>query len=341
MPTGTPLDLTVIPEMLRAIGAVVPGLWLVALVICLSVALSTAGSAQKRKRRVMSVIVVLVALPGFGAIWLWYQFASEFADDRERRAVSLAKSTKAEALFRKRCETAGEHIDRVVSNVRGVVWMRWRPVSREGSNYQFGLYDPYGWDCAEESCIQQLLRSTFLVRNQDMNVPRLPENGYEYVDTIDPRDGRTYRYVAGVFALSKRSPEERKLATRNNNGVDPGEAVFGFGVQRREIKNLSARYGVTWDDISTQEDRDNWIAGGSLSVIDLQTREVIARRVGYMMDRGLGATAGSRDPWAFAAYNSCPTAPKRSETDSRPVPRADEKTAFLFKVLQPIKGEIK
>jgi hypothetical protein len=56
------------------------------------------------------------------------------------------------------------------------------------------------------------------------------------------------------------------------------------------------RYGVTYDDISTREERDYWIAGSSLKVIDLQTNEVMAERIGYMMDRGQGDTeeAGGR-----------------------------------------------
>jgi hypothetical protein len=69
------------------------------------------------------------------------------------------------------------------------------------------------------------------------------------------------------------------------------------------------RYGVTYDDISTREDREYWIAGGSLKVIDLETHEVIAERVGYMMDRGQGNTSGERSPWLLAASHACPSFP--------------------------------
>jgi hypothetical protein len=63
---------------------------------------------------------------------------------------------------------------------------------------------------------------------------------------------------------------------------------------------------VTYDDISTREERDYWIAGSLLKVIDLQTNEVMAERIGYMMDRGQGNTGGGRSPWLFAADNACP-----------------------------------
>ena len=67
------------------------------------------------------------------------------------------------------------------------------------------------------------------------------------------------------------------------------------------------RYGVTYDDISTREERDYWIAGSWLKVIDLKTNEVVAERIGYMMDRGQGNTSGGRAPWLLAADNACPS----------------------------------
>lgn len=69
------------------------------------------------------------------------------------------------------------------------------------------------------------------------------------------------------------------------------------------------RYGVTFDDISTKEERDHWIAGSSLRIIDTNTNEVIAERIGYMVDFAQGATPGGRQPWTFAKKNvgwSCP-----------------------------------
>jgi hypothetical protein len=66
---------------------------------------------------------------------------------------------------------------------------------------------------------------------------------------------------------------------------------------------------VTYDDISTREDREYWIAGGALKVIDLETNEVIAERIGYMMDRGQGDISGGRSPWPLAASHACPSFP--------------------------------
>jgi hypothetical protein len=339
MLTGTPLDLTVIPEMLAWLGKVIPIVWLVLLIASLVQVGLQFKSAVGRCLGISVVLVVLVLLPILIAQRMMraekaQQLASEKTD-----AEFKARLEVAEVLFKKRCETAGEFIDKTVPDVKGVVWMKWRMRPAKYGRGQFDRDDIYGSDCEEQGCIEQFLRSTFVVPNHDMNKPYLPENGYEFVETTDPRDGEEYRYIAGVVATVKRTPENRAKAIKNNNGVDPGEYVFGFGMQREPIKKFSAGYGITWEEVSTREDREHWIAGGAISIIDLQTNKLVAKRVGYMMDPGLGSTAGFRDPWGFARYNSCPEQPKLP--DGRPVSREDEKKAFVFKVLQPTKGEIK
>lgn len=50
--------------------------------------------------------------------------------------------------------------------------------------------------------------------------------------------------------------------------------------------------GSTFDDISTHAEREYGIAGSSLRVIDLETKEVLAERVGYMVDMAQGSRAG-------------------------------------------------
>ena len=58
--------------------------------------------------------------------------------------------------------------------------------------------------------------------------------------------------------------------------------------------------------IQTREDWDYWIAGSSLRLIDLQTNEVMAERIGYMGDWAQGSSAVGRSPWLLAANNACP-----------------------------------
>ena len=76
------------------------------------------------------------------------------------------------------------------------------------------------------------------------------------------------------------------------------------------------------------EDRERWIAGGSLKVIDLQTKEVLAERIGYMVDRGQGSQEGFRSPWALAQRTACPAFEPL-------IPRT---RSFVLSVLKPSQG---
>ncbi len=86
--------------------------------------------------------------------------------------------------------------------------------------------------------------------------------------------------------------------------------IYAYVLDKVPASGSAPRYGVTYDDISTRKDRDYWIAGSSLRVIDLQTNEVMAERIGYMMDRGQGNTSGGRSPWRLAANVACPAFPR-------------------------------
>lgn len=233
-----------------------------------------------------------------------------------------ARYEKAEALFKKRCETAGEFIYKTVPNVKGVVWMRWRSKSVRDSD-QFEMNDPYGSTCSGEWCIRSLLVATQgyeLLQKAQMK-PTLGRVGYDFVEAADPETGQKYRYTLRYVHPVNSSPDwwiEDELI-------------------KVPIDEFTARYGITWDDISTREDRELWIAGGAISAIDRQTTKVIAKGQGYMMDPGLGSTTGFRSPWGLARRNTC-------RTVADPAFRREEwqeTRDFAFSVLQPTKGESK
>jgi site-specific recombinase len=123
------------------------------------------------------------------------------------------------------------------------------------------------------------------------------------------------------------------------NGGD-GRSKFTTNeyVVDRQVANTPApRFGVTYDDISTREEREYWIAGSSLKVIDLETKEVIAERIGYMVDVFQGSKAGARSPWLLAADHACPSFQRNSV---RPpvhssVSQLRQTQRFVEKVLRP------
>ncbi|MBI5107178.1 MAG: hypothetical protein HZA62_00380 [Rhodocyclales bacterium] len=238
----------------------------------------------------------------------WAQTASAREDDR-------ARLVKAEAMFAERCKKSGEFIHRTAENVEGVFLMKIRP---KEINYgdQFKMDDPYGNDSGGETYIKTFF-SGFYKRSSP------PPSGYRYVDATDPKDGERYRYTGRI--------DQPWLRDKRY-----GEWVREFVLDKVSAPGEAPRYGVTYDDISTRDEREYWIAGSSLKVIDLKTNEVMAERIGYMMDRGQGNTNGGRSPWLLAARNACPAF--RSASGIPPI-QTDQTRMFVVKVLHPNKEQ--
>ena len=212
---------------------------------------------------------------------------------------------KAEAMFQERCKNAGEKIYRTAENVEGILLMKLRP---SGINYgdQFRMDDPYGRDLGGEGYIMSFVRG-FETRQAEF-APGSPSRvGYGYVEVIDLKDGKRYRYTGARKVVGKKdaSSYNNQVELKRNPNYDLN--IYAFVLDKTPASGAPPRYGVTYDDISTHEERDYWIAGSSLKVIDLKNNEVIAERIGYMMDRGQGNTSGGRSPWLLAANNACPS----------------------------------
>ena len=320
MLTGTPLDLTPLGSLMGSIGFIY---WaLAALGIWLAL---RGGSAWSVKLwRLLPVVLLFGVFPGRLA-WQLHQARSRY-------------ETSAK-LLQERCKLAGERIHRSVENVEGIVWMKWREPYSNSDNFadQFKLNDPYGRDCGEEDCITPLLRVT---AGAALNPPEAKrhKSGYRFVETVDPRDQLRYRYV-GVIEQGWKQEEVEKF--RKEKRAEPPEYSYRFKAGRVPIDQFSTRYGTIWADISTREDREHWIAGSSLKVIDLQSNEVLAERVGYMMDPGQGSQAGFRSPWLYAAEMACPKFSQIGPSDTRPGRTLHEALDFLVKVLVPSNGDQK
>jgi hypothetical protein len=320
--TGTPLDLTPFGDLLKAIGSLY---WLLMLAL-----VALALWLPKRwwvKLPLAAAIAALFILP-----------VQQHVDKRVVEATAgKARLDAALAHFEMRCKGAGEKISRTVPNVEGVVWMKWRDKYEPSDDAdQFKLFDPFGRDCTEQECIEQLLRVTSGAEKNPEEAARRKAR-YRFVESTDPKTGQRLRYSAAIQVTHVRTPEQI-AQYKTNQGVDPGPNVYGFGLVQQPIESYTARYGVTWDDISTREDRVHWIAGGSLKVVDLQSNEVIAERVGYMMDRGLGSKAGFRSPWGLAQQYACPEFQTIGPSDPRRT-RGAENRRFITKALQPSTGE--
>jgi hypothetical protein len=210
---------------------------------------------------------------------------------------------KARALFAERCQKAGVRITRTVSGERGVFVMKLRPSSDYDNEY--ALVDQYGDDFTGDGYLRSFLKGF-----NDETLKIQPElkfpTGFDFVDAINPKDGLRYRYTAKTEVIRQRDRTAPGVIAALKEDPNFDMNVYGFLLRGTPTQEPAPRYGVTFDDISTKEDRDYWIAGSSLRVVDLQTNEVIAERIGYMQDPRLGAKGRGRAPWIFAASNACP-----------------------------------
>lgn len=230
----------------------------------------------------------------------------------------------AQTIFQRRCASAGEKIKRTVIGVDGVLLLKLRP---KEINYgqQFLFDDPYGHDFSGDAYITSFLRAHHeltghVARVEGRSVPTQKQIWYRYVEAVDSTDGNRYRYTAFIEQPGLKNPKFSKR-------------YFRVVLESNRSIDASPRYGVTFDDISTKEDRIHWIAGSSLKVIDLFKNEVIAERIGYMIDPGRGNDGGGRSPWLIAASHACPAFGGRNPAFSQ----AGQAERFVEKVLLPAK----
>jgi len=262
---------------------------------------------KSARGRVIAVAVILGLFAAFPGRWEW----------EVQQRVDHYRT--AEAMFQERCKKSGEFIHRTEENVEGILLMKMRP-SEINYGDQYRMDDPYGRDLGGDGYIESFIRGEFQATHTGIGRPGSPQYiGYLYVDVLDPKDGQRYRYTGRMDEPWKTNPRALE-----------GHRVFVF--DKTLAPEPAPRYGVTYDDISTREERDYWIAGSSLKVIDLQTNEVMAERIGYMMDREQGATGGGRSPWLLATNDACPVFSDHRGSTVQPY----QTLVFVEKVLHTI-----
>lgn len=255
---------------------------------------------KSKTAKTISLVVVI----GLASV-LPFQGYQEYAKEKVAEDAYRVRLTKAQALFDERCKTAGEKIYKTVDDVDNVRLLNVRPEQIDTTG-QFALDDQYGHDLGGIRYIASFLRpteNTELSRGlQHLNMP-----GYRFV--VIP-DGNGVRRYSKSFKL-------------HPNG-DP----YPSTQETASFTNVTTRYAVQYEDLSTTKDRENWIAGGSIKIVDTASNEVIAERKGYLFDTGLGNTNGGRTPWSWARQY-VPTCPSVAEHNQ----------IFVFKVLKPKQGE--
>ncbi len=266
--------------------------------------------------------------------------------DRQATAEQERKTEiamKARALYEEKCKTvAGEKIYRTVPDVEGIVLLKVRP--QAGSREWADLMWP-GAAFALESRADEYI-TTFLGYEQSSRdgVPVSPDHrgyintnytpgnasnlpGYRYVDVIDEKDGKRYRYTGSNKAVRQKdtTAPNVQLAMKNDPNYDLN--VYQWTLDKTPAPDPSPRYGVTFEDHVIPEERELGVASSTVKVVDLQSNEVLGDLTRYAW----GATKPSGfnpSPWLTAA--KCPghavgsNAATRKFVDQILIPRKDK-----------------
>lgn len=255
---------------------------------------------------------IIVKVMGAGLVlWLFgYDPVRQVLEERGRRDRLLAAKDRIE----KYCKNAGRNIYKEIEGVEGVFLMNAR-IKDERNVEQYRADDPYhsGYGYDEEYILN-------FVRGRAAKRVRVAETldpkdviGYDFVEIPDPSGRGVLRYTTPLGKW------ESENMARNGGGIVP--------LIKEHRDTRSARYGIEWRDLSKKEDRDYWIAGGLIKVVDMDTGEILAEDKGYMYDPGQGVKSGGRDPWLMAKWHySCPQ-----------FDRYEPEVNFIYKVLQPKK----
>lgn len=261
-------------------------------------------------RRATTLVPVILALTACGK--------SVAEKDAEARSRAYAeKYAKAQALFDERCKTAGEVIKRTVKDVEGIELTKIRPpIPWAGKEYFDPMYPgaAMAGEMLGDYYIKQFLMSEFrfsagsqargalhpptMKLNPGMMTPLA---GYRFVELVD-QAGHSRQRCELVLKPTEHSWERTALDCR-------------------PVTESSTRYALDFTDIVDATDRDLWIAGTRLKVVDKRTGEALAELTKFVWDPGFGSASSGRWPWQHADGRSdrnCPSNVNRlTGTDSR------------------------
>lgn len=191
---------------------------------------------------------------------------------------------EAWAYFKKLCaEKSGEKIYKTFTGVKSVLVTKPLPPATEKDLYdQYWYGDPYS-NATPMSTRGASVASTLISRLRLTTLPQGGQAGFDFIELSYMEHG-----VERFYRLSPLPSYPHSTRT--------------------EIDKPASQFGVSWEDISTVEDRKYWVAGSRLRVIDLSDQAVLAERIGYFIEAGFGSGASGRRPWLTSrgSRTTCP-----------------------------------
>lgn len=249
-------------------------------------------AAPTRAAKICRLIWLLaLALPP--TIYLIGNEITERRETAQLRAERQAYVSEAWAHFKKRCESAHVTYYKQVPPQEGVYIMKptTAPTPQQLKD-QYWMGDPYDLpNTAEYEARVLLYTHRPRTNNNDATISRSDRGGFDYVEA--PAPGQQTQHL-------RYRPKWKKK--KNDAGLEYYSWDNRAVEQPEIVRNRTSRYGFTWEDISTKEDRYYWVAGGRMTVVNLENGELIAERIGYLIEPKFGASSPTfnQAPWLSA-----------------------------------------
>ena len=220
--------------------------------------------------------------------------AQEYYKQKKIADEYRARYQAAKAVFDEQCKQAGEKIYKTVDNVEGVMLLKVRP------DWDAGKYNPMKDPMWPDAAASDFMGKGYIASFLPAAAKAYEGFGYDYVDVLQ-ENGSIIRYSDGW-------KNNNHLLDEENNPAKP------------------ARYAITYENNVDSALRRHWVAGTSIRILDRQTDKLLAKKVIFAFEHGLGAEGTGRQPWL--SEEVCPDAPRSKR----------HTVLFVNKVLIP-KGE--
>lgn len=234
-----------------------------------------------------------------------------FEEDEEAKEVQTAYETryaKARTIFDERCKTAGEKIYHTAENVEGITLLNLIPESSY-LDYFDSMWEraALAWESSEMDYIKDYLMWEVKEKGSD-------KRGRLFIyDTRPGRHTAEKRYWGHAFDLAPdeeifsgyRYVDVKQAYGRYRRYWYPDDAVREDPriILRSPVKGKPSRYAVEYVPIINSKDREEWIAGVTINIYDMETDTLMASKTLYAFETGFGHE-GHRLPWLEAI--NCP-----------------------------------
>jgi hypothetical protein len=210
---------------------------------------------------------------GAGVVVLVFSFLPVKGAIEQAKKDAYAK--EAWAYFKKKCDTeAGEKTYKSLRGVKSLLIIKPLPPATDADNYdQYWYGDPYS---SSATSVRTEVAASKLVWPDGPVSKGVRGRGFDFVESVVPSRESEKKFIRYTYAE---------------------------GARRQTIERIEkpvSRFAISWEDISTPEDRKYWVAGSRLRAIDLTDNTVVAERIGFLIEAGFGSKAGGRRPWLVA-----------------------------------------